>query len=65
MRLKWFINNVFGFSFQTFRRLLISKLQDEFENRARNVERKMVNSVSCIPIMCIFVIHIAFFPPIF
>ena len=24
--------------FQTFRRLLISKLQDEFENRTRNVE---------------------------
>lgn len=28
------------FVLQTFRRLLISKLQDEFENRARNVERK-------------------------
>lgn len=25
---------------QTFRRLLISKLQDEFENRARNVDRE-------------------------
>lgn len=27
-------------SLQTFRRLLISKLQDEFENRTRNVESK-------------------------
>ena len=26
------------FPLQTFRRLLISKLQDEFENRARNVD---------------------------
>lgn len=31
--------------FQTFRRLLISKLQDEFENRARNVERKILSRV--------------------
>lgn len=29
-----------NFILQTFRRLLISKLQDEFENRAKNVERK-------------------------
>lgn len=31
---------IFCFVLQTFRRLLISKLQDEFENRARNVERE-------------------------
>lgn len=36
---------------QTFRRLLISKLQDEFENRTRNVDGKhlnlLLNSTGC------------------
>ncbi len=32
---------------QTFRRLLISKLQDEFENRARNVESKWITLDTC------------------
>lgn len=35
-----------SFSFQTFRRLLISKLQDEFENRARNVESMSLSHVT-------------------
>lgn len=35
------------FPFQTFRRLLISKLQDEFENRARNVESMRIVLNTC------------------
>lgn len=36
------------FPFQTFRRLLISKLQDEFENRARNVEGIKICASYCV-----------------
>lgn len=35
------------FPFQTFRRLLISKLQDEFENRARNVDGMRIVLNTC------------------
>lgn len=41
-RVYWYCGFQTTFIFQTFRRLLISKLQDEFENRARNVEGKRI-----------------------
>lgn len=39
---------------QTFRRLLISKLQDEFENRTRNVESESRPSVIFVPLGAYF-----------
>lgn len=44
-----------NFILQTFRRLLISKLQDEFENRAKNVERKWITFGTCDRLQNMFV----------
>lgn len=52
-------NLFFFFSFQTFRRLLISKLQDEFENRTRNVESK--SKVMSFELYFEMLLHIATF----